>query len=79
MVHFFHASSAIHTFSSKPDADQSARSDRGHDPGEVLFEIERSPARRFDYVVSVLIVAHLRRSPVYFLKAGESAFKLGLP
>ena len=52
----------------------------GMSPGEVLFEIERG-ARfvEFDYVVSVLIVAYLRRSPVHFLRPGQRAFYRGLP
>ncbi len=52
----------------------------GMSPGEVLFEVERG-ARFvvFDYVVSVLIVAYLRRSQVCFLRPGQSAFKRGLP
>ena len=49
-------------------------------PGEVLFEVERG-ARFvvFDYVISVLIVAYHRRSPVCFLKPGQSAWTKGLP
>ena len=49
-------------------------------PGEVLFEVELG-ARFvvFDYVVSVLIVAYLRRSPAYFLRPGQSALPRGLP
>ena len=52
----------------------------GMSAGEVLFEVERG-ARFvvFDYVVSVLIVAYLRRSPEYFLRPGESALRRGLP
>ena len=49
-------------------------------PGEVLFEVERG-ARFvvYDYVVSALIVCYLRRSPVIFIRAGESGLRRGLP
>ncbi len=52
----------------------------GMSAGEVLFEVGRG-ARFvvFDYVVSVMVVAYLRRSPVYFLRPGQSALKRGLP
>jgi hypothetical protein len=52
----------------------------GLSPGEVLFEVERG-ARfvTFEYIISPLIITYIRRSPVHFLRPGQSAMAKGLP
>jgi hypothetical protein len=52
----------------------------GLSPGEVLFEVERG-ARFviFEYVISPLIISYIRRSPVHFLRPGQSPVVKGFP
>jgi hypothetical protein len=52
----------------------------GMSPDEIRFEVQRGARFIFFYYsVSVLVMSFRRASPVYFIRAGETALSKGLP